>query len=497
MLRALALLLVALAFAAPAGADASTAGVQGSVLSVAGGAGERNRIAVARSGSTQLRVSDGGAAVRPGAGCTQSGQSVLCPVAGLTDVVVDLGDQADRADISRSLTLRSRVRGGTGNDTLVGGGGPDELDGGTGRDVVSYSSAPAGVTVTLGGGADDGVPGQGDSVLAVETVVGSAFNDLLVGAGGAERLEGRGGDDRIDGGGGNDTLIGGTGGDAVAGGAGHDLLQASAGSDGQDVYAGGSGTDLVDYGPRSGGVIADPDGRPDDGTLDVIRSATGPIQAIEPLSSPEGDTVMPDVESLRGGSGDDTLAARTAGGGTIHGQAGTDVLVGGPGLDRLAGGAGFDRLLARDRRADRLDCGTQVDRAFVDASDRPPSNCEQRSTSFAVTLTPLRRTLSDDIVRVRVTCPAQAARRCVGAVRLVTVRRVRTRTGRSRAATLGAARFNAPAGMSVEVTVPVTRSGRATLERLGGATRVRAAARGRDEAGPARPAAARFLLRTP
>jgi hypothetical protein len=85
--------------------------------------------------------------------------------------------------------------------------------------------------------------------------------------------------------------------------------------------------------------------------------------------------------------------------------------------------------------------------------------------------------------------------RCVGALRLTTVRRLRASSGRVRAATLGAARFNAPAGTAVDVRVPITSAGRNALQRLGGATRVRLVARGRDEAGAARPRAARFILR--
>jgi hypothetical protein len=294
---------------------------------------------------------------------------------------------------------------------------------------------------------------------------------------------------------GNDTVAGGTGSDALGGGAGNDQFLASSGPDGRDVMAGGPGADLMSYAARSTGVLADPDGRPDDGARSGGLSPTGLVPPVTQLASDEGDTVMPDVESLRGSGGDDLLAAGTSGG-TIDARTGTDVVYGGPAADRLVGGAGFDRLVARDGRADRLECGSQIDRVFVDAADRPGSDCEQRSPSFAVILRAARRTLAGGSVPIEVRCPAQAFRRCVGAVRLVTVRRVRTASGRARPVTLGAARFNAaPGGPVVTVDVRLTQTGAATLERLGGATRVRAAARGRDEAGPGRPTAARFILR--
>lgn len=472
---------------APA-ASAATVSVSGGTLTVAAGSGERNRVTVSRSG-TSLRVADR-VTTRAGAGCRQSGGSVLCSATGLTDLVVTLGDQSDTLSVNRSIVLRGRLLGGSGDDTIAGGGGPDVIDGGSGRDTVSYASRVDPVNVTLAGGADDGAPGEGDDVVAIEVAHGGAGPDTLTGGAGADRLEGRGGDDQLDGAGGNDTLIGGTGHDAVSGGEGNDLLLASAGEDGRDVYLGGGGTDRVDYGPRTSGVVVDADGRPDDGHRGGgDLAATGLVPAIALLRSDEQDTVMPDVESLRGGSGDDVLAAGPSGG-TIEGMSGTDVLVGGPGTDRLDGGRGFDRLLARDGRQDALSCGSEVDRVFADAFDRPPSDCERVSSSFAVGLAAITRTVAGGAVRVRVACPAQAAIRCVGAARVVTVRRVG-----GKVVTLGAARFNAAAGTSAEVTVPLGDAARATLARLGNATRVRIAARGRDEAGPARPAATRFILR--
>ena len=53
----------------------------------------------------------------------------------------------------------------------------------------------------------------------------------------------------------------------------------------------------------------------------------------------------------------------------MRGGSGADRLSGGAGVDRLFGGSGADRLLARDRSADRADCGRGRDRATVDAKD--------------------------------------------------------------------------------------------------------------------------------
>jgi hypothetical protein len=144
-----AFLLLALALlAAPATAQASTAGVHGTTLTFTAGAGERNVVSVSFAGS-RVRVTDSGAQPVAGAGCTLDRRTVSCPRAGLTDFVADLADQRDRLTLGRSVTLRSRVRGGSGNDSFVSGSGPDELDGGSGFDVVSYQQRTEGVIVTL------------------------------------------------------------------------------------------------------------------------------------------------------------------------------------------------------------------------------------------------------------------------------------------------------------------------------------------------------------
>jgi len=400
--------------------------------------------------------------------------------------------------IDRTVPLRSRVRGGTGNDRLGSGGGPDELDGGTGRDRVSYAGRTDAVVVTLIGGADDGAPGEGDNLIAIESLAGSRGYDVLVGGLAGERIEGGSGDDQIDGGPGHDTLVGGTGRDALAGADGNDVFLASRGTDGADVMNGGPGVDRMDYSARTRGVAADADGRADDGAR-----PGGPIRFTDPLPSLatywayEDDLVQPDVETLRGTALEDVLGASPAGG-RLEGLAGTDVLSGLGGLDTFDGGPGFDRILSRDLRADRIGCGTEVDRVHADFSDRPSLDCESVLTSFAVALTPLVRTLTpESTLPVRVACPPQAHVRCVGAVRAVTVRRLRNADGRLRTRVLGAARFNVPSGTGLDVTLTVDEAGRRVLEQLGGATRVRLAARGRDDAGPARPVAARFILRTP
>ena len=130
------------------------------------------------------------------------------------------------------------VDGAGGNDDLDGGPGADVLRGGTGSDAVSYTGT-GGVTVSLDGVANDGLPGEGDDVSNdVEDLFGAGGNDKLTGDRAANTIDGDAGDDRIDGGRGRDALFGGDGDDVIDArdgaldrvdcGAGKDLVTADA-----------------------------------------------------------------------------------------------------------------------------------------------------------------------------------------------------------------------------------------------------------------------------
>jgi Ca2+-binding RTX toxin-like protein len=139
--------------------------------------------------------------------------------------------------------------GEAGNDTIIGGSGQDYLDGGAGVDTVVYAGSSAGVTVdlvngTASGGDADGpaqVVGRGtvirhDILTGFENVVGSTFNDHLIGDAQANVLSGGAGDD---------TLTGGRGADTLNGGAGSDTADYSEATRGQNLtlVGGGSGGD--------------------------------------------------------------------------------------------------------------------------------------------------------------------------------------------------------------------------------------------------------------
>lgn len=111
--------------------------------------------------------------------------------------------------------------GTNGNDTLMGlDDVSDDFTGKLGNDVIiggdgfvtdwaHYDNAPAAVTVNLAVGTATGGDGN-DTLIGIEGVTGSKFNDTL--------RSGAGLDSILYGGAGNDTLIGDNGFDSLKGG---------------------------------------------------------------------------------------------------------------------------------------------------------------------------------------------------------------------------------------------------------------------------------------
>lgn len=99
------------------------------------------------------------------------------------------------------------LNGGGGNDTLVGRGGADNLIGGAGIDTADYTTSAAAVSINMATNVNTGGDAQGDLFTSIEIVVGSAFNDTMVGSvagfrqrhGQRVRPDGRGDRDRVGG----------------------------------------------------------------------------------------------------------------------------------------------------------------------------------------------------------------------------------------------------------------------------------------------------------
>jgi Ca2+-binding RTX toxin-like protein len=93
--------------------------------------------------------------------------------------------------------------GSDGDNRLAGGAGADTIDGAGGFDWAEYNSAEAGVTASLAQGqaTNDGF-GFVDTLINIENLRGSIYNDSLTGNAAANQFKGEAG---------NDTIVGGEG----------------------------------------------------------------------------------------------------------------------------------------------------------------------------------------------------------------------------------------------------------------------------------------------
>ena len=118
------------------------------------------------------------------------------------------------------------INGGDGKDTINAGSGIDIIDGGNDvyYDKISYATSPAGVTINLEQGTASGGDAEGDTIINIEWVAGSPFDDNITGTQERNILRGGDGNDILNGLGGWDSLYGGQGEDTLNGGAGDDVF---------------------------------------------------------------------------------------------------------------------------------------------------------------------------------------------------------------------------------------------------------------------------------
>jgi hypothetical protein len=231
MARALIAAAATLALAAAAPAHAATAKVEagnsGSEAVYTAAAGEKNDVLVKRLDPQTLRISDAGASITTGSGCTLvDDHTVDCSVAqgNVLYARVSAGDGSDR--VRASATTGIRADGGLGDDTLIGDDAPDFLNGGGGDDRIV---GRGGNDYIYGGSHDDRLYGQGgeDSIYADsddfdQPNSAEPGSDVLSGGADSDSLDGGAGPDVLSGAGGSDILVPGPGADAVSCGSEYD-----------------------------------------------------------------------------------------------------------------------------------------------------------------------------------------------------------------------------------------------------------------------------------
>lgn len=187
---------------------------------------------------------------------------------------------------------------------------------------------------------------------------GGAGNDTLTGGSGNDFLVGSGGNDSLSGGLGNDTLFGVATGDVVSGGAGTDFAQLADGnvtvsiSDIESVR-GGTGNDSVTF---TAALIATVNGN---GGTDVVTGSAG-----------TDDYTIIDVDSVLSGAGNDTIRLTDVVNlVNINGGADADLVLGGTladtltltGVETVNSGAGLDVLTVTDAATVSIDLGADND----------------------------------------------------------------------------------------------------------------------------------------
>jgi Ca2+-binding RTX toxin-like protein len=102
----------------------------------------------------------------------------------------------------RGSAYHDSLTGDSSNNWFTGEGGADFIAGGAGNDWADYRNDAAGITVNLNVMLQNATDGSGslDTLISIENIRGSMFDDVLIGDGGSNRLRGLAGDDFLDGG---------------------------------------------------------------------------------------------------------------------------------------------------------------------------------------------------------------------------------------------------------------------------------------------------------
>lgn len=286
-----------------------------------------------------------------------------------TDDVIDgLGGN----DTINGLTGNDSMNGGDGDDLLVGGSGNDTLNGGVGFDSVSYATTAndggtkqptgQGVTVNLKTGVATDNWGDTDTLVAIETVTGSPYDDVLTGGNPTNGSGTTDGYEGFRGLAGNDTIDGGTGFDRAFYDNSPAAVVVTLGGQGNGTASDGfGGTDtLINIEEVRGSAFNDTLTGSDDATLfesfegragnDAIDGKAGANRANYSSSPAAVNVNLATGTAQDGWGGTDMLINITEIGGSAYndvlvGNAGANFLAGMGGDDTMDGGDGFDWML--------------------------------------------------------------------------------------------------------------------------------------------------------
>ena len=294
-------------------------------------------------------------------------------VSGLDDIVIEAANEGIDFVYSAAswYTLTSNVENGrimysgiasmTGNElanTIYAGQGNNVLDGMDGNDTVSYKYSVAGVAVSLAVAGAQATGGSGaDTLISIESLEGSDYDDVLTGNDGNNTLTGGAGNDELDGGVGADIMVGGTGDDIyVVDNAGDVVTEAANG--GTDMVHSYLASYTLGTNVENGRIMSSGSANMVGNTLanliyagagnNVINGGSGyDTVSYTNASSAVTVSLFTTLAQNTGGSGTDTLLSIEHLEGsrfndTLTGNGFSNVLNGGLGADRMAGGFGDD-----------------------------------------------------------------------------------------------------------------------------------------------------------
>jgi Ca2+-binding RTX toxin-like protein len=190
--------------------------------------------------------------------------------------------------------------GGVGDDVLAGGTGSDLLAGGEGADAASYADASGAVVVKLTRTGQPLGPAGADTLVSIESLIGSDFGDMLYGTTGANSLSGGKADDNLIGSAGDDHLFGEADSDTLVGGAGKDVLD---GGLGRDELTGNGGRDFFVFSELQ--ALSDT-------ILDLAAVDRIDLSALDANGALAGDQRFKLVDHLDGHAGQATLEFHSA-----------------------------------------------------------------------------------------------------------------------------------------------------------------------------------------
>ncbi|WP_112661813.1 calcium-binding protein [Microvirga flavescens] len=312
------------------------------------------------------------------------GRDTVSYVRSNAGVVVDLAAKIGSGGHAQGDKYESieNAIGSSYNDTFITDADANALNGGGGIDTVDYSNSGAAVAVNLATGQGAGGNAQGDTYSEIENVIGSRFNDVLVGNSAANVLIGGEGDDSYyvsfgdvvveKAGEGTDTIFAdanytlganiesltGIGGGALilTGNELNNTITGNAagnwidGGIGADTMIGGGGDDfyVID---DAGDVIIDNEGN----NTVLLKTAYD----LSKLPSSVNATLADGVNmTLTGTNGSNVLRGNAAAN-ILKGMGGNDKIYGLEGNDKLYGGSGkdtfiFDTRLHKSKNVDKI-----------------------------------------------------------------------------------------------------------------------------------------------